>query len=66
MKRFKFIASALAFLGLQSVQASDAPATLKVGDKAPNFTLTSNDNQQVSLSDYKGKDIVLMFSRAHW
>ena len=66
MKRFKFIAAALAFLGLQSAQASDAPATLKVGDKAPNFTLTSNDNQQVSLSDYKGKDIVLMFSRAHW
>ncbi|GAB4074980.1 thiol peroxidase [Barrientosiimonas marina] len=28
---------------------------MKVGDKAPNFTVLSNDLQEVSLDDYKGK-----------
>lgn len=34
---------------------------LKVGDKAPNFTLTASDKSQVSLDDFKGKNIVLLF-----
>ena len=35
--------------------------SLKVGDKAPNFTLTASDKSQVSLDDYKGKNVVLLF-----
>lgn len=31
----------------------------KVGEKAPNFTLVKNDLSRVSLSDYKGKNVVL-------
>jgi peroxiredoxin Q/BCP len=34
---------------------------LKAGDKAPSFTLPSSDETEVSLSDYKGKKVVLYF-----
>ena len=35
--------------------------TLKIGDKAPNFTLRASDKSEVSLEDYKGKNVVLLF-----
>ena len=34
---------------------------LKVGDKAPDFTLFNQDAKSVSLSNYKGNNIVLLF-----
>ena len=34
---------------------------LKRGDKAPNFTLVSSDTKEVSLSDFKEKNIILLF-----
>jgi len=34
---------------------------LKVGDKAPDFTLQNQDEHSVSLSDYKNKKVVLWF-----
>ena len=34
---------------------------LSIGDKAPDFTLPNQDGDMVSLSDYKGKKIVLWF-----
>lgn len=34
---------------------------LKVGDKAPGFTLESEEGKSVSLSDYRGKVVVLYF-----
>ena len=34
---------------------------LKTGDKAPEFTLTSDDGKEVSLKDFKGKRILLFF-----
>ncbi len=34
---------------------------LKVGDKAPDFKLYSSDKQEVSLSAYKGKNVVILF-----
>lgn len=38
------------------------PAThLKVGDKAPDFTLPSQFGKPVKLSDFKGKNVVLAF-----
>jgi peroxiredoxin Q/BCP len=36
-------------------------AELKVGQKAPDFTLADDTGQKVKLSDYKGKKIVLYF-----
>jgi len=34
---------------------------LKVGDKAPDFTLLDGDENSVSLSDFKGKKVVIWF-----
>ncbi|MDD3829267.1 MAG: thioredoxin-dependent thiol peroxidase [Anaerolineae bacterium] len=34
---------------------------LKAGDPAPDFTLTSDGGQEVSLSDYRGQKVVLYF-----
>jgi cytochrome oxidase Cu insertion factor (SCO1/SenC/PrrC family) len=44
-------------------QPPSAPQTqLKVGDQAPDFTLTDTDGQQVKLSDFRGKkNVVLAF-----
>jgi len=36
-------------------------STLSIGDKAPKFSLPSNGNGTVSLSDYKGSYLVLYF-----
>jgi len=32
-----------------------------VGDKAPNFKLFNSDKEEVSLKDYKGKNVVVLF-----
>ncbi|MFZ2897700.1 MAG: peroxiredoxin [Saprospiraceae bacterium] len=34
---------------------------LKAGDQAPDFTLYNSEKQQVSLSDYRGSNVVLLF-----
>lgn len=34
---------------------------LKVGDKAPDFTLINQDGEAVSLHDFKGKNVVVLF-----
>jgi cytochrome oxidase Cu insertion factor (SCO1/SenC/PrrC family) len=46
-----------------ATQPPTAPQTqLKVGDQAPDFTLTDTDGQQVKLSDFRGrKNVVLAF-----
>lgn len=36
-------------------------ATLNIGDKAPAFSLLDQDGNKISLSDYKGKKILLYF-----
>ena len=42
-------------------QAFTPPHTnLKVGDMAPDFTLTSTTGEKVKLSDYRGKNIVVL------
>ena len=34
---------------------------IEIGQKAPNFTLKNQHNEEVSLSDYQGKNVVLYF-----
>ena len=34
---------------------------IKIGDKAPNFTLRDTDKTEHSLSDYSGKNVVILF-----
>jgi peroxiredoxin len=37
--------------------------TVPVGSQAPNFTLTSTQGEEVSLSGYRGRNVVLVFLR---
>ena len=34
---------------------------IKIGDRAPNFTLRATDKTEHSLSDYSGKNVVIVF-----
>ena len=34
---------------------------VKVGEKAPNFTLRDSDKAEISLENYRGKNVVLLF-----
>lgn len=34
---------------------------VKVGDQAPSFKLVADDKKEISLTDYKGKNVVLLF-----
>ncbi len=55
---------ALAFLTVAAAaQTPQAPQTkLKVGDEAPDFTLTDTAGNKVKLSDFRGKkNVVLAF-----
>jgi peroxiredoxin Q/BCP len=47
--------------GITAVVAGrqQAPAELKVGDKAPDFSLPGTDGKTHRLSDYKGRTVVL-------
>ena len=44
-----------------STSSPGAPIGLQVGDAAPNFTLKTLDGKQVSLSDYRGKPVMINF-----
>jgi len=35
--------------------------TIEKGNKAPNFTLYNSEKKQVSLEDFKGKNVVIHF-----
>ena len=60
MLRSKMFAAALCGTMILAPVAFAAD-TLSPGASAPNFTLPSQENQPVSLSDYKGKWVVLYF-----
>jgi peroxiredoxin Q/BCP len=50
--------AALGAATLASAQTA-APVELKVGDMAPNFSLPGSDGKTYSLSDLKGRTVVL-------
>jgi AhpC/TSA family len=54
------IAVALGLLGTGAWAAPPPSTTLKVGDKAPDFTLPSTDGGKVHLADYIGKSTVVL------
>jgi peroxiredoxin len=61
MKIFRALMAFSAFAGLLAAQNITPPKThLKVGDDAPDFTLTDTDNKQIKLSDFKGKKSVVL------
>lgn len=47
--------------------AQASSSTLKLGDKAPDFSLPNGDGKIVSLSEYLGRGpLVLVFYRGFW
>ena len=62
----KIILSVIFLWALAAVSFAQVPQTpqtkLKVGDTAPDFTLTDTEGNKVKLSDFKGKkNVVLAF-----
>jgi peroxiredoxin len=39
---------------------------LRYGQPAPDFTLPSTENRDITLSEYRGKDVVLVFYCFDW
>ena len=70
MKYFYFILIAAFLLLFNSLGHSQSPTDLnrvKVGERAPGFTLENMDQQKISLDDFFGKkNVVLVFYRGHW
>ncbi|MCC5802126.1 redoxin domain-containing protein [Rossellomorea vietnamensis] len=48
-------------LAKESMDLTDAKQGLTQGDRAPDFTLTTLDGEEVQLSDYQGKKVILNF-----
>ena len=66
MKRMAGLCIAALVLGMAASVPAQKPeiahTNLKVGDKAPDFTLLGTDWKPVKLSDYRGKkNVVLAF-----
>lgn len=60
MDRRLFLGAA-ALLGVRLQSAQTAPKThLKVGDVAPDFTLKSTNGEDVTLSSFRGKNVVVL------
>ena len=49
-----------------SYRMPDTNGVLEVAQPAPEFSLQDQNNQAVSLSDYRGKPLVITFYRGHW
>jgi cytochrome oxidase Cu insertion factor (SCO1/SenC/PrrC family) len=52
--------AATAKTGANSTASAPEPATLKVGDKAPDFTLPDQNGKPISLSQFQGKENVVL------
>lgn len=47
-------------------KGATSTATLKVGEKAPDFTLKSHLDQDIKLSDLRGKNVFIAFYPLDW
>ncbi len=59
---------AAVLLGPASAAAEDQilPLKVKVGEKAPDFALTSAGGETVRLWDYAGRNVLIDFYRGYW
>lgn len=61
MTGFRSLARAITWMAVLGAGSALASTLVPVGSPAPNFTLPSQENQPVSLSNYHGKWVVLYF-----
>ena len=60
-RRFALIATVMAIIGMLWMTAQGAENEgLKVGDEAPDFTLQATDGKTYTLSDFRGKQAVVL------
>jgi cytochrome oxidase Cu insertion factor (SCO1/SenC/PrrC family) len=52
--------SATATPAAKATASAQEPSTLKVGDKAPDFALPDQNGKQISLSQFQGKENVVL------
>ncbi|MBI1789744.1 MAG: redoxin domain-containing protein [Acidobacteria bacterium] len=60
---------ALGVAGLLYGQSDQSPSDLnriRVGEPAPDFTLPAAEGPAASLSQFRGKNVVLVFYRGYW
>src|SRR3954453_21805779 len=55
-----FVMTMFTLVGLGMAAGSAAAGDLKVGDQAPNFKLQASDGKTYQLSDFKGKQAVVL------
>ena len=61
MKRLLCLSACAALAAMLSAQNITPPKThLKVGEEAPDFTLPDANNKPVKLSDFRGKEAVVL------
>ena len=61
MKIFKLLTLFAVLSGVPALAGE-----VKLNEKAPSFELLNQAGAKVKLSDYAGKNLVLVFSRAYW
>ena len=66
MKLLLMIAVGMLSLSMNPLRGEETAPAVKVGVVAPGFSLKNEKGEEISLSDFKGQNIVLVFSRAHW
>ena len=59
MRKLVLLSAVCASLTAVTAARVQAPVELKVGDKAPEFSLPGTDGKTHKLSEYKGKEVVL-------
>src|SRR5215813_5898205 len=55
-----FVYTMLTLVGLAVAAGSAAAGDLKVGDQAPNFKLHASDGKTYQLTDFKGKEAIVL------
>jgi cytochrome oxidase Cu insertion factor (SCO1/SenC/PrrC family) len=60
------LVAGVAFVSVLAAAAPPSGLKVRVGEKAPDFALTSSSGKTVRLSDYAGRNVLLDFYRAHW
>ena len=60
-----FSVLSLLVAGLWAIAGAGPATALEVGEKAPDFTLSSTTGQKISLSQFRGKKLVLIEFYVH-